>query len=106
MSKHVTAVIAASAAGTLTSSFAIVAGKRISSNWRGPVEGAFQRHHCKVLMRDGWFPSDGVITVTENGSMERDVLAAFIEHLDHTAQKAVGVGTSILLYLDGNASRK
>lgn len=52
-----------------------------------------------------WFSSDGVIEVSEKGPMVEPLIAAFIQHLNHTARKRVLSSTSFLLCLDVHASR-
>lgn len=108
-SKHVTVVIAASGAGVLTPPFFIVAGKRMNSDWYAPVQGRFQAHPQGIIKRftkPNWFPKDGCIKLTENSFMEGPVLAAFVQHLQHTAVKYLKEGENIPLFLDGHSSRK
>lgn len=109
ISKHITAVIAASASGTVAPPFFIIAGKRKSSDWWSPVTGRFNAKPCGIIepyMKEGWFPTDGCIKVTENGSMEGPVLSAFVQHVEHTARQDVPKEEHFLLFLDGHSSRK
>lgn len=47
-----------------------------------------------------------MIVVSENGSMEGNILAAYMKHLDTFARRSVRAEDTILLCLDGKASRK
>ena len=106
--KHITAVICVSASGLKTPPFFIVAGKRINERWFDAVKGSPNDQISGVCARyavPGWFPDEeGVIKVTENGSMEMGILQAFITHISKHFQKIVG-SQSVLLTLDGHASR-
>ena len=88
ISKHVTAVVAVSASVLIVPPFFIVAGQRISSKWIDPIQGSFKNVTsgiCSRHIKPNWFPSDGVIKVTENGSMEMPILTAVIKHIDNYA---------------------
>ncbi|CDF40642.1 unnamed protein product [Chondrus crispus] len=108
-SKHITAVIAASVGGVLTPPFFIVSGKRKNSDWYSPVTGSLSNTPNGIIRpytEPNWFPNDGCIKVTQNGSMEGPVLAAFVEHVQYTAAENHEKGQSFLLFLDGHSSRK
>lgn len=109
MSKHITAVIAANATGILTPPFFIVAGKRKNSDWWSPVISSSKITPHGIIERftkANWFPLNGCIKVSENGSMEGPLLSCFVQHLFHTASQVVSDNQSILLFLDGHSSRK
>ena len=106
--KHITAVICVSASGLKIPPFFIVAGKQINERWFDAVQGSTNDHISGVCARyavPGWFPDeDRVLKVTENGSMEMEILQAFIMHISKHFQNIVG-NQSVLLTLDGHASR-
>ena len=107
--KHINAVIAASASGEIAQPFFILAGKRINSEWWAPVTGSFNDEPHGIILpftKPGWFPGDGVIEVSKNGSMEGNLLATYVRHLDAFARRFVSQEEKILLCLDGHASRK
>ena len=109
VSKHITAVIATSAAGRITPPFIIVARKRRSSERWGPVRCSFKKQPSGIIARftqENWFPGEGAIEVSENGSIEGPLLNIFIQHLDNTSRKYIGPDKHYLLCLDGHASRK
>ena len=106
--KHITAVVCVSASGLKTPPFFIVAGKRINARWFDAVHGNHSDAISGICARysvPGWFPDEeGVVKMTDNGSMEMDVLQAFISHISKHFRKIVGK-QSVLLTLDGHASR-
>lgn len=108
-SKHITAVIVASPAGLRAPPYLIVAAKNVMSNWLEPVTGKFtsaiQSKFLKYT-RHGWFPRDGVVKTTENGSMESAILPSFIKHVDNYVRRHIASDKTYLLTLDGHSSRK
>ena len=86
----------------------IVAGKRINERWFDADQGSPNDQisgECARYAVPVWFPDEeGVIKVTENGSMEMENFQAFITHISKHIQKIVG-RQSVLLTLDGHASR-
>ena len=90
--KHITAVICVSASGLKTPPFFIVAGKRINERWFDAVQGSPNDQISGVYVPyavPGWFPDEqGVMEVTENGSMEMETLQAFITHISKHCQKS------------------
>ncbi len=81
----------------------LVAGKRVISAWFDPLsKEVFGNHKLTAL---NWFPEDGVVKVTENGSMTREILPAFMKHLHKFVTKLLPSGMSYLLCLDGHKSR-
>ena len=107
-SKHVTAVVAVSASGLIEPPIFIVAGKTISSTWIDPIQGSFRNVTsgiCSRCTKPNWFPCNGVIKVTENGSMEMPILTAVINHIDNSAREHSHKALYLLL-LDGKSSRK
>ncbi len=100
---HVTAVIAVSASGRKSSPFFIVAGKQVMSAWFDPLsKEEFANHKLTAL---NWFPEDGVVKVTENGSMTREILPALMKQLHKFVSKFLPTGMFYLLCLDGHKSR-
>ena len=79
--KHITCVVAVSASERKASPF-IVAGKQDMSNWVGSLPNICRKsgNVCRKFEQKNWFPSDGVIRCTENGSMEMSVMHGFVKH--------------------------
>lgn len=107
--KHVTALIVASASGHKAPPFFFVAGCQVMKHWIDPIPLSFEenlsRPDCKVLLDEDWFPRDGVIRCSENGSTEQANIHLFIQHFNNYARKFVPQSTTILLSLDGHSSR-
>lgn len=115
MNKQITAVVAISASGRMTPPFFIVAGKRALTKWFGPVTGRVHTAEKEIekfikQREEGggshWFPKDGVIKVTENGSMEKDVIAAMMKHINKYVRNFVPEEKVYAITLDGHSSRK
>lgn len=73
------------------------------------MTGNFLASRLQIIKRftaKGWFPLDGCITVTENGSMEGPVLVMFFNHVKHIARRALDNTKALLLFLDGHSLRK
>lgn len=73
------------------------------------MNGDFTHQPQGIIARfgkNGWFPPEGVITVSDTCSMEGPLLASFVQHFNHTARKKFKRETTVLLSLDGHASRK
>lgn len=71
VSRHITAVISSSAEGHLTPTYFIAVRKRENSDW-APVKGEIQSPPFGIIARftqENWFPRNGVIDVSTNGSM-------------------------------------
>ena len=54
---------------------------------------------------NNWFPSDGVIAVSDKGSMTMELLPMFIRHFNRNARRYVNSGESIVITIDGHRSR-
>lgn len=106
--KHITAVVCVSASGLKVPPFFIVQGKRINERWFEPLQGSFSKELdglCGRYASSAWFPSrSAVVKVTENGSMEMDVLEAAVKHVNKFIRDAVG-DNRVVLTLDGHSSR-
>ncbi len=57
-----------------------------------------------VLTENSWFPSNGVVKMSEKGSMTSDIISSFIRHLDMYVRQFLPDTTSYLLSLDGHKS--
>ena len=105
---HVTAVIVVSASGLKAPPFFFISGKRKYADWFEPL---LPDVYCDKdgiphkLCENQWFPDNGVHKLTENGSMEMDILAAFIGHFNSFVRQFVHPSQNILLTLDGHSSR-
>lgn len=67
-----------------------MAGKKISPRWLETVTRYFGGHvHgiCFRFMQENWFPKDFLIKVTENVTMEKPKLCAFVDHINNFARK-------------------
>lgn len=113
--KHVTDVVAISAAGDLAELFLIVEGEYKMTGWFEPLP--MKAEDVKVLSggvdlrpycQKGWFPSHGCVQMQGNGSiMTKDLMPIFLQHLrfqidkthPHLSSKKVAVLT------DGHSSR-
>lgn len=109
-SKHITAAVAVSASGRKAPPFFIVAGQRVMSNWISPLgnmeeeKGGHSYYSiCDKYYHEGWFPKDGIIKMSENGSMQIEILPALMKHIDKAVRAVVSPGTSYLLTRDGTA---
>eukprot|EP00171_Calliarthron_tuberculosum_P004125 IDg4125t1 len=71
-SKHITAVVLISAFGRKVPPLFIIAGKNIMSGWFYPLNAEQVRNdqRPRSLSESDWFPGDGFILISENGSME------------------------------------
>ena len=105
--KHVTAVIAASAAGRLAPPFFVVAGKNTLSFWTEPldIDGSSLNESCKVYTRKNWFDPLSALYTTPNGSMECTLIHLVISHINIFFRKFVPPADPILVLLDGHSSR-
>lgn len=108
--RHVTAVVAASASGRVCPPFFIVEGKNVMSSWFEPLD-ATQYKGLPVEVREhttrvGWFPKNGVVVCSENGSMDMNILPLFIQHINKFVRQFVPPETSYITTLDGHGSRK
>lgn len=112
--KHVTDVVACNAAGDLAALFLIVAGRYTMSGWFDPLPlraddvkiapgGVDLRPYCS----EDWFPSDGSVETSENGSMSSEIMPRFLEHLKKQTDKLYphNCNTHTVVTMDNHASR-
>jgi len=112
--KHVTAVIAISAAGAIAPPFLIVAGKNKMSNWFDPLletevnqkSGGLQAVGLSWLKDPNWFPEDAHISMSDNGSMEKRLISFAVDHIARAARKSISPSDTFCLTLDGHSSRE
>ena len=107
--KHVTYVIAISASGLKAPPFFIVAGKNRMSKWFEPLNSGiykFENGRPHPLSEHGWCPDDACVAMTENGSMQMDVMPMFIEHINSFVRRTVNASLHYIFCLDGHSSRK
>lgn len=107
--KHISALVAVSAAGHKTPPFFIIQGKKINVAWFNAVPGSAKKGGklgiCSKFLREGWFPAKtAVIKMSTNGSMEMDILESAIKHIARNIREIVG-NAKVILTLDGHASR-
>ena len=57
------------------------------------------------LSTTGWFPGDGALFPTDNGSMEKRFIPFVVEQVDRYVRKIIGTGTKFVLSLDVHSSR-
>lgn len=110
--KHITAVVAVSASGRKSTPFFIVAGQRHMSKWTdallnttasSSISPALKQYDKYV--KPEWFPNDGFVKMTTNGSMEMSILPALMKHIDKAVRRVVPAEVPYVLTLDGNSSR-
>lgn len=61
---------------------------------------------CAKYTKPNWFPVDGVIKVSDNGSMEKPILTAAVSHVNTFVRQFVPSNEAYVLCLDGHSSRK
>lgn len=44
---------------------------------------------CSKIFKKGWFPQDGVIKISENGSMEMELITSVIAQTNRSFRKVV-----------------
>lgn len=107
---HITMVMAISASGRKAPPFLIVKGKNIMSAWFAPIplHPSKASEGIQRFCRPGWMPQDACIVTSENGSMTKDIMPLFMQHL-HKAAESGGSkrreNERRLLVLDGHGSR-
>lgn len=102
-------MIAVSAAGHKIPPVFIIQGKYVMSNWFLPLDSEVYQHlppPLSSLLREDWFPRDGVVICTENGSMTMAAMPLFISHLEKFVRTIVPSPTSYCVTIDGHSSRK
>ncbi len=72
------------------------------TRWCDPLPAESYGGH--VLTENNWFPSNGVVKMSGEGSMTSDIIPSFIRHLDMHARQFLSATTSDLLSLDGHKS--
>lgn len=82
--KHITAFVAVSASTRKAPPFFIVTGKNVMSNWVKPSSKNHLDERCNLqrFSKAERFRKAGLIKCTPRRSMDMDVLAAFVQHLD------------------------
>lgn len=106
--QHIISVIAVSASGRAAPPLFIIAARRMNPRWWEPVTGQFRNgvsRNCAEYTRPNRFPREGVIMVSENGSMEMDIMPAMVKHINKTFRSLVHT-EPYLFCLDGDSSRK
>lgn len=79
------------------------------TNWFLPLDNEvykFGDGELRKLTNRGWFPCDGHVAVSENGSMDMNIISIFIHHLNRFVRKFVPREKHYVLLLDGHSSRK
>lgn len=112
--KHVTDVVAVSASGDLAELFLIVEGEYVMTGWFNALplrqedvkvarDGVDLRPYCK----ENWFPKDGCVQMQGNGSMTKDLMPVFLQHLRAHIDKSHPhlEGTTVAVLSDGHSSR-
>ena len=112
--KHVTDVVAISAAGDLAELFLIVEGEYKMTGWFEPLRmkaedikvlrgGVDLRPYCE----ESWFPSNGCVQMQGAGSMTKDLMPIFLQHFRVQVDKTHPhlSGKQVVLLTDGHSSR-
>lgn len=71
----------------------------------GESYNALKGSYLDKLTKPNWFPGEGCVICSENGSMEKYIIPLFIEHLNRFVRKHVHSSNDYLLLLDGHSSR-
>ena len=103
-----TAVIVVSASGLKAPLLFVISGKRQYADWFVPLPRDVYCDKDGIphkLCENQWFPDSGVHKLTENGSMEIDILAGFIDHFNSFVRQFVHPSQNILLTLHRHSSR-
>ena len=106
--KHLTAVVATSAAGHVLPPFFIFEGVYQMERWFEPLnDSVFTDDHGNPewYTKADWFPSEAVLVGTNRGSMDMATLPAFIQHFQRHVRKIVPGSQQVCLTLDGHSSR-
>ena len=78
------------------------------SNWLEPIPNIYKNSSalvfCEKFQQSEWFPNDGAIKCTDKGSIEMDILPAFVKHLNKFVRLLVPEETYYLLSLDVHGS--
>lgn len=74
--------------------------------WYEPLESEVCKEDSGLYWLDfkGWFPSNGVVVGSPNGSMTMDLIPQIIDHIAKYASSHHKPGQNVLLLLDGNRS--
>ncbi len=73
------------------------------SAWFDPLPKESYGGH--ILTEQDWFPAEGVVKMSQKGSMTREIITSFVKHLDKYVRNFFPSSTSYLLTLDGHKSR-
>ena len=78
------------------------------SGWKKPLHREELRFSegLEWLLSEQWFPNDGIIMTSKNGSMEKRLIAFVIEHINSFVPLWVSKDKHYLLTLDGQSSRE
>lgn len=106
--RHMTLVVAISASGRKAPPLFIIAGTNVMSSWFSnftPEIFHYEDGSPHWLACPDWFPEDGVVVCTKNGSNEMAMMPIIIQHINKFVRKFVPTEVSYCLTLDGHASR-
>ncbi len=78
--------------------FVIVQRKKVMTRWFDPLRA--EPYGAHVLTENNWFLSNGVVKMSEKGSMTSEIIPSFSRHLDKYARQFLPATTSYLLRLD------
>lgn len=112
--KHVTDVVAISAAGDLSELFLIIEGEYKMTGWFKALDipaadvkvvsgGVDLRPYCE----EGWFPNNACVQMQKKGSMTKELMRVFLQHLRvqiDTKHPQLN-GQPVAVLTDGHSSR-
>jgi len=107
--RHVTCVVTTSASGKKIPPFFIIEGcnimKKFFEHLPTPLESNSIPKGFEKFFQTDWCDEDIGFAMSEKGSMEKEVLVAYIDHFNKHVRKIIPPQKQALLILDGHKSR-